>query len=251
MGFFQDISGKTGAEAAKAAAADTYGKQQAATGELKAYGDQYKTAFDDLAGGYDPYVKAGGSALERLMAGLGLGGDTAGFADAYRSLPGYQAGLETGSNAVTGNSAAKGMLNSGATLKALQRYGSDYEDQRVGSYLDRLMGLSNTGQTATGQQIATQGQGLQGQLATRQSAYGGDMTAAGTIGQGDIAAANARAAGANNILGAGMKIGGMALGAMTGNPMAAMGGASSASQYPMGASNAPNYPNPYGGSWYS
>jgi len=219
MGFFQDLSGKTGAEAAKQAAADTYSKQQRAIGELNLYGDQYADKFAEMSKAYDPYVSAGGSALERLMAGLGLGGDTASFTQAYRSLPGYQAGLDSGSKAITGNAASRGMLNSGAALKALQRYGSDYEDKRSGDYLNRLMGLAGTGQSATGQQIATQGQGLQGQLGTRTSAFQGAMNSAGTIGQGNIAAANARAAGSQNILNTGMKIGGMVLSAATGMPV--------------------------------
>lgn len=219
MGFFQDLSGKTGAEAAKQAAADTYSKQRRAIDELNLYGDEYASKFEDMSKAYDPYVSAGGSALERLMAGLGLGGDTAGFTQAYRSTPGYQAGLESGSKAITGNAASRGMLNSGAALKALQRYGSDYEDKRSGDYLNRLMGLAGTGQSATGQQIATQGQGLQGQLGTRTSAFQGAMNSAGTIGQGNIAAANARAAGSQNILNTGMKIGGMVLSAATGMPV--------------------------------
>jgi hypothetical protein len=228
MGFFQDLSGKTGAEAAKQAAADTYSKQRRAIDELNLYGDQYADKFSDMSKAYDPYVSAGGSALERLMAGLGLGGDQAGFTQAYRSLPGYQAGLDSGSRAITGNAASRGMLNSGAALKALQRYGSDYEDKRSGDYLTRLMGLTGMGQSATGQQVATQGQGLQGQLGTRTSAFQGAMNSAGTIGQGNIAAANARAAGSQNILNTGMKIGGMVLSAATGMPvgMGSSGGGS-------------------------
>jgi hypothetical protein len=229
MGFFQDLSGKTGEKAAKAAAGDTWTKQNRAIDEIKIYGDEYANKFADLSKAYDPYVSAGGSALERLMAGLGLGGDTAGFTQAYRNLPGYQAGLDSGSRAITGNAAARGMLNSGATAKGLQRYGSDYEDKRSGDYLTRLMSMTGMGQSATGQQIATEGQGLQGQLGTRTSAFQGAMNAAGTIGQGNIAAANARAAGSQNILNTGMKVGGMILGAATGNPLAGMSGSSGGS----------------------
>ncbi len=55
---------------------------------------------------------------------------------------------------VTTGANAGNMLQSGKTLKELQRFGSDYEDQRSGSYLDRLFGLSGMGQQATGQQVA-------------------------------------------------------------------------------------------------
>ncbi len=216
MSFWSSLTGDDAADAAKSAAADTFAKQQRAINELTGYGDRYAGDFENLSHAYDPYVNAGGSALDRLMAGLGLGGNQQAFTDAYRSLPGYQNGLETGSRAITGNAAARGSLNSGATLKALQRYGSDYEDKRSGDYLTRLMGLAGTGQSATGQQVATTAQGLQGQLGTRQTAYGGSMNAAGTIGQGDIAAANAQAAGSQNLLNAGLKIGGMVLGGFGG-----------------------------------
>jgi hypothetical protein len=59
------------------------------------------------------------------------------------------------------------------------------------------------GMTATGAGNAAYGEGLRGELGARSTAYGGDMSSAGTIGQGDIAAANAKAAGSQNIINAG------------------------------------------------
>lgn len=212
MSIWSALTGEDAADAANAAAGDTYSKQRREIDQLTLYGDEYANKFKDLSAGYDPYIKAGGTALERLMAGLGLGGDTAGFTNAYRALPGYQAGLETGSKAITGNAAARGMLKSGGAIKALNRYGSDYEDKRAGDYLSRLMAMTGTGQTATGQQIATEGQGLQGQLGTRTTAFNGGMNAAGTVGQGMVAGANAEAAGMQNLLNTGLKLGGMAMG---------------------------------------
>ena len=212
MGIWDSLTGKTSSETSNAAARDTYKKQQGAIDDIRSYGNRYAGEYRDLATGYDPYVSAGGSALNQLMAGLGLGGDQAGFTDAYRGLPGYQSGLQTGQNSALAAANAGGRLNSGATQKALARYGSDYEDQRVGSYLDRLTGLSGMGQQATGQQIATVGQGLQGQLGTRQSAFQGDMQSAGTIGQGMVAGAQAEQQGLTNLLGAASSIGGQFLG---------------------------------------
>ena len=232
MGFWSSLTGEDASDAANAAAGDTYSKQRREIDQLTLYGDEYANKFKALSAGYNPYIKAGGSALERLMAGLGLGGDTAGFTNAYRALPGYQAGLETGSQAITGNAAARGMLNSGGAIKALNRYGSDYEDKRSGDYLSRLMAMSGTGQTATGQQVETVGQGLKGQLGTRTSAFGGGMNAAGTVGQGMVAGANAEAAGTQNILDAGMKIAAMAAAPFTGGAsLGMMGGGSSAAPH--------------------
>jgi hypothetical protein len=104
------------------------------------------------------------------------------------------------------------MLQSGKTLKALQRFGSDYEDQRSGSYLDRLFGLSGMGQQATGQQVATAGQGLQGQLATRQSAFGAQTQAAPVIGQGMVAGEQAKQGALTNLMNLGGSLVGMGMG---------------------------------------
>jgi hypothetical protein len=214
MGFWDNITGKSAANAAEAAARDTFNKQNAATAGISQYGDQHAAEFRSLGQSYNPYTQAGSSAINRLMAGLGLGGPDSSqqFTDAYRSLPGYQAGIDTGSRAITGNAAARGMLNSGATLKGLQRFGSDYEDKRATDYLSRLMGLSQQGVGATTAQNATIGQGLQGQLGARQSAYQGSMQAAGTLGQGQIAGANAQAAGSQNLFNTGANIFGKLLG---------------------------------------
>lgn len=213
MGFFDSILGGTAADAAKHAAADTYEKQQIATKKFNREGDDYADSMRSLSKLFQPYSAAGGSALNQLMGGLGLGGNgSAAFTEAYRALPGYQAGLDRGVNAVNSTANARGMLNSGANEKALYRFGSDYEDQRVGDYLSRLFGLAGMGQQATGQQVATAGQGLTGKLNQRTSAYGGQMQSAQTIGQGEVAAAQAEQNALTNLLGMAGYLGGAALG---------------------------------------
>lgn len=213
MGFFDTLLGNDAADASRAAAADTYKKQQAAVGNLTNYGNTLPGAYRGLADRFSPYAEAGGSALARLLGGLGLpGGDGEDFTAAYRALPGYQAGLETGQDAVMDTAAARGMTRSGRTMKDLYRFGSNYEDARSGDYLSRLSGLAGMGQTATGQKVATEGTGLQGQLQTRLTGYGGQYGSAGTIGQGDIAAANAQAQGLGNLLNFGGNLLGKAIG---------------------------------------
>lgn len=218
MGIFDTLLGKDAEKAAKQAAADTYGKQTQAAGSIRQGGQDYQSNMLDLSRLFQPYSQAGNSALDRLLAGLGLGGDTAGFTNAYRNLPGYQAGLDTGTEAVTSRLNAGPGVQSGAAMKALQRFGSDYEDSRSGDYLTRLMNLANTGQSATGQQVATAGTGYRGALDANTRAgelmYGGS----GTIGQGDVAGANARSAGLSNLINMGMQAGGMVLGGMGGFP---------------------------------
>lgn len=220
MGFWQDLTGESAAEASRRAAGDTYAKQRAATGELKAYGDQYASKFEELARGYDPYVATGRTSNDMLMRLLQ-------DPSSVRSLPGYQFANEEGIQALDRSAASRGRLNSGRQSKDLLRFGTGLADQTYGSQLARLMGLTQQGIGATGAQIGTTAQGLSGQLGTRQTAYGGDYGSAGTIGLGEIAGANARAAGSQNLLNTGLKLGGMALGAFTGMPTGFGGGASS------------------------
>lgn len=255
MGFLSAFMGDDAAEAARGAAADQYGKQQAATAATRQAGNDYQSALYGLSERYNPYVQAGGSALERLLGGLGLRGQegSAGFAQGYQSTPGYQEGLNTGIQTLDRSANARGMTNSGRTLKDLYRFGSGYENQRSGDYLNRLASLAGSGMSATQAQVGTAGQGYGGQLQANLAAGGQQFNSAGTIGQGDIAAANAESAGAQNLVNAGLKLGGMALGSFgQGGAFGKPYGGSSfgSSSYPMGQSNAPNYPNPYGGSWY-
>lgn len=213
MSFFGDLLGKGSAEASKKAAADTYYKQQNAAGSLRGAGNDYLSGLMEQSQRYDPYIQGGNSAYERLLAGLGLGPGADQFTQAYQNLPGYQSGLDTGSRAVTSRLNAGPGMQSGAAMKALQRYGSDYENQRSGDYLQRLMALGTQGLGATQASVGTAAQGYGGQLQARTGAANMDYGSAGTIGQGDVAAAQARNQGLTNTIGLGTNILGMVLGA--------------------------------------
>lgn len=78
---------------------------------------------------------------------------------------GFQFGLDEGRNAVNARAIAGGGYDSGATLKALTRYGNDYASTKAndsynryntnqGNIFNRLSGISGTGQTAVGQVTA-------------------------------------------------------------------------------------------------
>lgn len=209
MGLWDDLTGKTAANAAKAAAADQYSKQQTAIGKLLGYGDEYKGSMDTLSHAYDPYAETGRVANDQYQHLLE-------DPTAVRSLPGYAFDQEEGQRAIDHSSAARGINASGRTLKDLLRFGTGLADKTYGDQLSRLMAGTSLGMQATGAQVGTQSQGLQGQLGARTSAYNGDMTAAGTIGQGDVAAANARAAGSQNIFNTGAKLVGSGIAAATG-----------------------------------
>jgi hypothetical protein len=214
MGIFDDLLGKSAADASNAAAADTYRKQRAASGELKNYAGTVPGRFDQISQGFQPYMQAGGSALQQLMGGLGLGGEGGGqaFTTAYQSLPGYQSGLNTGLTGAQRTLNTGNMGQSGRAMKALYRYGSDYEDQRSGDYMSRLMGLVGGGQAATGAAAGLQGQGIGLEAGLRQSAFGGDMNSAGTIGQGMVAGEQAKQSALTNLMGTAAYLGGSFLG---------------------------------------
>jgi hypothetical protein len=105
--------------------------------------------------GYQPYVNAGVPALNAETSLLGLNGQDA--ADAamanFQASPGYQWALQQGLRGVDAAAAAKGMVRSGATLKAEQTYGEGLANQDFANYYNRLSGLATTGQNALTQQL--------------------------------------------------------------------------------------------------
>jgi hypothetical protein len=218
MGILDSLLGKTASKASNAAAADTYAKQQSAVSGLNSYADTVPGAYNSIAKGYDPYTGAGNQALQQLMSGLGLNGSggSEAFTNAYQSIPGYTEGREQGLDAAQRGLNAGNMGQSGRALKSLYRFGSDYENQRSGDYLNRLTGLQGQGLQATGAQAGLQGQGIGTQANLRNSAFGGNMNSAGTIGQGMVAGAQAEQTALGNLLATGTYLGGALLGGPTG-----------------------------------
>lgn len=111
---------------------------------------------------------------------------------------GLQFGLQQGVQGLERQASAGGMQLSGATLKALTRFGNDYGTTKAqGAYdrfnqnkttkYNRLAGISGTGQTATNQ-IAQLGQNYAGSVGAN------NMNTANIIGANTIGAGNARAA---------------------------------------------------------
>lgn len=75
------------------------------------------------------------------------------FSSFYQS-PGYQFRMQEGMNALTGNAATRGALQSGATQKALLKYGQNYASNEYGQYMNQLFNVAGLGQTSTGQNNA-------------------------------------------------------------------------------------------------
>jgi len=120
--------------ASKAADAQTSAADKAAQMQW----DMYQQNREDLA----PYRTAGTNALAGMQAMLT-------DPNAYTKSPGYDFRLSEGVKALDRSAAARGMLNSGATGKALERYGQDYATQDYGNQWNRLASLAGTGQQAT------------------------------------------------------------------------------------------------------
>lgn len=209
MGFWDDLTGKTAADAAKKAAADQYAKQQAASAGIRQAGDEYAGKVVPLAQGYAPWMDTGRAANDAVAT---LIRDPS----SVRSLPAYQFLLGEGAKTIDRSAVSNGTLFSGKTGKALEAYGQNLADKTYGDQLARLLGVSQQGLGATQANINTQAQGYGGQLGARTSAYGQDFNSAGTIGQGDIAAANAKTKGMQGLLNLGGSLLGTALSGGTG-----------------------------------
>jgi len=126
------------------------------------------------------YLPAGGQAMQAQSDLLGLGGDPAAAQAAYQNYlnsTGYQGQMQAGQQAITGSAAARGMLGSGATAKALTGFGQQLGAQSFGNYLGQLGGMANMGLHAGN--MMGQAAGQAGQFA-----YGAGMGAAGARGAG-------------------------------------------------------------------
>lgn len=107
---------------------------------------QFAAQRSDLA----PYRDASVQTLGAQTDLLGLNGPdaaNAAFAN-YQTSPGYQWQLDQGLRAVDAGAAAKGLLRSGATLKAEQTFGQGLADQDFTNYYNRLYNLSQLGENA-------------------------------------------------------------------------------------------------------
>lgn len=178
-----------GAASAAAGAAVSYGISQAtSSGQKQAITTGQRQATQDVA----PYANLGAPAAGALSDFAGLNGpDAAARAmSMYTTSPGYEFARTEGLRAVDDAAAGRGMLRSGATLKAEQAFGTGLASQDFGNYLNRLAGYSGQGLTAGANQAQTatsgatqlssitgnQGAGTGAALGTATSALGGALT---------------------------------------------------------------------------
>ena len=99
-----------------------------------------------------PWTTGGGTANTATGDLLGLNGPdaaTTAFGN-FHASPGYEWSMDQGLRAVDAGAAAKGLLRSGATLKAEQTFGTGLADQEFTNYYNRLFDLSKLGENAAG-----------------------------------------------------------------------------------------------------
>lgn len=144
-GFIEDVTGINLGGSSRTDAA-VRAQQQAAANANQVQREMYYQTRQD----FSPYRDAGAGALSRLQSGD--------FLKNLQMDPGYQFRMQEGMRALQNAAAAKGSLKSGATLKALTRYGQDfasneYQNAYAREY-NRLSQLAGLGQASAGQQAA-------------------------------------------------------------------------------------------------
>lgn len=112
-----------------------------------------RLGFDYLKGSplATEYLPAGGRANAAQADLLGIGGDPAAADNAFarfRDSTGYDFQMKQGQDAIASSAAARGTLNSGATLKALMKYGQGLGGNAFQQYLSNLGGLAQSGLSA-------------------------------------------------------------------------------------------------------
>lgn len=97
------------------------------------------------------YLANGAQANSTIADLLGIGGDPAAANAAfnqYQDSTGFDFMMDQGQRAITGSQAARGLLQSGSTLKGLTNFGQKLGSQYFQNYLASLGALSQSGQQA-------------------------------------------------------------------------------------------------------
>lgn len=100
-----------------------------------------------------------------------LSGDVTGLEN-YKDATGFNRELSSGLSDITGAGAAKGLLRSGSTGKALMNYGEELQSRRAGDYIKNLLGLGQLGLGSAGV-IAGAGQTSKGNSSSKSLGAGG------------------------------------------------------------------------------
>lgn len=170
----------SGKSAAKAQKKGAEAQAQQAADQIA----EERRQFDLTRADYAPYRETGTRALGTLssMYGVNPNGQTIDMTAAVKATPGYQFRVNEGTKAIERSAAARGMLGSGATMKSIGRYVSDYSSDEYNQFANRLAAMAGVGQTATA-----------GTAAAGEAAVSGMGAARTQAGQAAVNAGNARA----------------------------------------------------------
>jgi len=188
-------------------------------------------ARDQARADQQPFLTAGTGAVNRLGAGVGVGGEFGAatpfnFQYDQNADPGTAFRLSEGVKALDRSAASRGGLLSGPTLKGVERYAQDLGSQEYNNAFNRyvtgfnaqtgernqlynrLAGVAGTGQTTAGQ-VASQGMNTASNLGTLGANMAGNignayMSSAANTGNAAMASAgirNSAYGGAANVLG--------------------------------------------------
>jgi hypothetical protein len=220
--FFSTLFGggaQEDAAAKNAAALQQYGGT--ATGALQTGYNTGTTNLTKAVGAYDPLAALGakyGGASDLYLGALGAGGPegTAAARAAFTNAPGYTGAVDAGTQAILRQMAGAGMNLSGNTAEDVGNFTQNLQNQQYNTWLQNLQSAGQTGVNATGAAAAGQAGGYTGlgqlgyQYGTDQSGVAGNI-ASGTMADNNMVAAG-QAAGAKNLLGAGLSLASLAMG---------------------------------------
>jgi hypothetical protein len=146
---------------------------------------EQRRQFDLSRGDLAPWREAGGQAIGQGFSMLQPGYD-------HTTSPGYQFRLDEGLRGVENSAAARGLLQSGGTLKGIERYAEGMAASDFNDHFNRMMSVASGGQQAatSGAQLGQQSAQNIGNLLTQQ----GNAKASGYMGQ-----ANAWSQGMGNL----------------------------------------------------
>lgn len=150
-----------------------------------------KYMFDQTRADAEPWRNAGVDALGQISSNMGDYTRDFTMAD-FNADPGYAFRLAEGQKAIERSAAAKGGLNSGATLKSLAKYGQNTaSEEYANAYnrfnndrttrFNRLSSLAGIGQTANSG-IANAGQNYANNVSANQIGVGNAQAAASVVG---------------------------------------------------------------------
>lgn len=191
MGFFDSFTGSQQRKDLKRGYADS--KEMLREGydqgraDISGYGDR-------AAGYFDPYRESGEKSNALLANYLGANGpeaQRAAFA-AFQNDPGWQQQQQAGINALDRSATARGGLYSGAALKGVSEYGTQFQRQAFNDRIGQLGGMSGQGLQAasgaagvtsqTGNALGNMAFGFGQQNAANRINYANGMANAASIG---------------------------------------------------------------------